>query len=85
MPYLFNDERFEAHASREQRRLSQQITRYWTNFARSGDPNGTGLPSSAPFDSRRAGSLRAVLAPGTNGIGPVDYAAEHQLDFWAER
>jgi para-nitrobenzyl esterase len=28
----------------EDRALSEQIQQYWTNFARSGDPNGTGLP-----------------------------------------
>jgi para-nitrobenzyl esterase len=28
----------------EDRKLSDQIMSYWTNFARSGDPNGTGLP-----------------------------------------
>lgn len=28
----------------EDRRLSDQIQQYWTNFARTGDPNGEGLP-----------------------------------------
>jgi para-nitrobenzyl esterase len=28
----------------EDRKLSEQILRYWTNFARTGDPNGEGLP-----------------------------------------
>jgi para-nitrobenzyl esterase len=28
----------------EDRRVSDQMQRYWTNFARTGDPNGTGLP-----------------------------------------
>ncbi|MYF57835.1 MAG: carboxylesterase family protein, partial [Gammaproteobacteria bacterium] len=27
-----------------QRAVSQQMMRYWTNFARTGDPNGEGLP-----------------------------------------
>jgi para-nitrobenzyl esterase len=29
----------------EDRRLSDQMMRYWTNFARTGDPNGLGLPA----------------------------------------
>ncbi len=29
----------------EDRKLSDQIMSYWTNFARSGDPNGPGLPT----------------------------------------
>jgi para-nitrobenzyl esterase len=29
--------------------LSDQMVRYWTNFAKNGDPNGAGLPAWAPF------------------------------------
>ena len=28
----------------EDKALSEQVRKYWTNFARNGDPNGTGLP-----------------------------------------
>jgi len=28
----------------EDRKLSEMMGQYWTNFARSGDPNGPGLP-----------------------------------------
>jgi para-nitrobenzyl esterase len=28
----------------EDRKLSEQIQAYWTNFAKTGDPNGPGLP-----------------------------------------
>jgi para-nitrobenzyl esterase len=34
----------------EDRRLSQQIVGYWTNFARTGDPNGDGLPHWPRYD-----------------------------------
>jgi len=34
----------------ENRRLSEQMVGYWTNFARTGDPNGAGLPTWPKYD-----------------------------------
>jgi para-nitrobenzyl esterase len=34
----------------EDRTLSEQIRKYWTNFARTGDPNGSGLPKWPTYD-----------------------------------
>jgi para-nitrobenzyl esterase len=44
--YVFGtlDSRSEAVWRPEDRKLADQIGAYWTNFARTGDPNGPGLP-----------------------------------------
>jgi para-nitrobenzyl esterase len=44
--YVFGtlDSRPDATWRPEDRKLSELIGAYWTNFARTGDPNGTGLP-----------------------------------------
>ncbi|MFB9909474.1 carboxylesterase/lipase family protein [Allokutzneria oryzae] len=79
VPYLFRDADFDRRITPEQRTLSSDMMRYWANFARSADPNGTRLPSWPSF---APGDFVQSLAPGENGIRPVDYAAEHKLAFW---
>ncbi|MBE1558148.1 carboxylesterase/lipase family protein [Nonomuraea africana] len=73
LSYLF-EERL-AKMTPAQRRLADQMVAYWTNFARSGDPNGTGLPAWPTL----SGGTQS-LAPGR--IEQIDYAAEHNLAYW---
>ena len=44
--YVFGalDSRPEMKIRPEDRALSEQMQQYWTNFAKTGDPNGPGLP-----------------------------------------
>ena len=48
--------------------LSNQMTDYLTNFVKSGNPNGKGLPN---WDSAGKGSLR--IGEGKTGMGRVSY------------
>lgn len=55
VPYVFNA--FEDRSwrwlpfSEVDHKLSHMIETYWTNFAKTGDPNGTGLPFWSPWQS----------------------------------
>ena len=42
-----------AAASEPDRALADEISSYWVNFAKTGDPNGKGLPAWAAFKRRR--------------------------------
>jgi para-nitrobenzyl esterase len=51
--YVFGtlDTRPGAEWRPEDRKLSEQVMSYWTNFARTGDPNGPGLPTWPKLDA----------------------------------
>jgi len=48
--------------------LSQQMQSYWVNFARSGDPNGPGLPHWPAFSASSQSAMYLDAAPHA---GPV--------------
>ena len=55
-----------AHFTSADRRLSRLMERYWTNFARSGDPNGPGLPAWPAFGAH--GRYIQFLKDGRIGL-----------------
>ena len=48
------------------RKLAEEISSYWVNFARSGDPNGPDLPSWPAFTNAES-KVQYLAAPTTVG------------------
>jgi para-nitrobenzyl esterase len=48
--YAFNNVGVRPWATDADRRLADQMSSYWVNFATTGDPNGKGLPAWTPYE-----------------------------------
>ena len=63
IPFVFDQLDQDARQwSAEDRRLADQLATYWTNFAKTGNPNSAGLPRWQAFD----GSDASVFRIGTD-------------------
>ncbi|HYW02311.1 MAG TPA: carboxylesterase/lipase family protein [Gammaproteobacteria bacterium] len=63
-----------------QQQLSRDMVRYWTNFARHGNPNGRDTPYWAPDI---AGSvLQSLVPPSPRAEYGLSFAADHKCLFW---
>ncbi|MCX5199208.1 carboxylesterase family protein [Streptomyces sp. NBC_00249] len=84
MPFLFSSFPTERPLTDAQRALSDRMVDYWTNFARTGNPN---TPDAPRWPLLRPASPLAPqtvqsLAPGPGAIHPVDAASAHHCSFW---
>ncbi|ONI80048.1 hypothetical protein ALI144C_24710 [Actinosynnema sp. ALI-1.44] len=80
LPFLFPGS-LPVELNAAQRALGERMQRYWANFARTGQPNGQGLPLWLPTKPAERTVQGLDIAPA--GIGPVDAAADHNDAFWA--
>jgi para-nitrobenzyl esterase len=58
----------------EDLKVSRMAQSYWVNFARSGDPNGAGLPPWPRYDPKKD-SIFDFRSDGTAGAGPDPWKA----------
>ena len=77
--YLFNRNGVPAAFTPDQQALSQAMIGYWTQFAKTGDPNSPGEPVWAPYDP--ATDLRQSFVPPTPAV-EAGYAVDHDCAFW---
>ncbi len=76
IPYVFgNLDLTDWSITAQDRRVSQQLTAYWRNFARSGSPNGAGAVHWPEFTSRRG----ETMTLGT-GMRVIEHHLEDRLD-----
>jgi para-nitrobenzyl esterase len=79
LPYVFGD--LDSRAAKwasEDRELASAIQQYWTNFAKSGDPNGSGLSRWPMFDREQA--LVMELGPHLRAAALKDDARLKRID-----
>ena len=72
LPYLFTVDYAEA-LTPTQRRLSDEMVRTWSDFARTGRAGWPRLRPDAPY---------VRVFAGGGGSGRTDFAAAHSYDFW---
>jgi para-nitrobenzyl esterase len=64
-----------------QRSLSAVMVRYWSQFARTGDPNSPGLPFWPQYDAS-SDQFQSLVAPSP--VTETNFAIDHHCDFWSE-
>lgn len=77
IPYVFN-----MHDMRNAERadLQKTMSQYWVNFARTGNPNGAGVPKWGEFST---GMLQGLDVASGGGVAPIAasaFAAQHKCD-----
>ena len=77
--YLFD---FGLLSTPEQQQLSNTMIGYWTQFARTGNPNSDGAPYWPAYRSKH-GQLESLVAPTPTTITDSSFDADHKCSsFW---
>jgi para-nitrobenzyl esterase len=77
--YLFNRSGIPSLFTADQKQLSRAMIVYWTQFAKTGDPNSTGQPVWAPYNSSTDQRLSFIPPIPT---AESTFAADHKCALW---
>jgi para-nitrobenzyl esterase len=78
LSYLFH----QSELTPGQRKISDTMIGYWTNFAMKGDPNGNGLPTWPVYTPNQ----QMVMKFDSNAVSADDgFYARYRCRFWAEQ
>jgi len=69
----------------EDRQLSQLMSHYWVNFARTGDPNGEGLPPWKPFTEQKQDAMVFDDNPTTRSLPNLEQLRAFDAFYAGER
>jgi len=70
IPYVF--QHLNAQATGQDRQISEAMATYWTNFAKSGDPNGPGLPQWPAFGEANPDVMYFAQTPHAGTVPSAD-------------
>ena len=79
VPYVFDTLKTVGHPfTSEDDKISDRMSSYWVNFAKTGNPNGAGLANWPLFNAES----RTMMELGSN-MGPIPAASNpERLNFW---
>ncbi len=78
--YAFNNlARMNRPWTDDDRRVADQVSSYWVNFVKTGNPNGETLPEWKPFSPDSPTTMSLGARPGARAI-----AAKERADFYGE-
>lgn len=83
LPYLFSKEQGlpSPTLTAAQQRLSDQMIRYWTTFARTGNPNAPGTPAWPAFTTTSP-HVQELTSHGSAPLPGSAFSANHHCQLW---